>query len=202
MQSLEKRLARNEDLKTKYQKTVKQYIYDNHATKISPEDLTPEKASATLIINYNPHHAVLNQCKPDKVREVYDAAARYRNSSLNDHLLKGPDLLKNLVSIVIRFRLGQFAVTKDIEQMFHHLQVRKDDQDALQFLWRENLYMFWKRFIQEYLPMLNIRKKWNREKCDFKENELVIMKNKHQHRSLWSVGRIILVNKGIDGKFQ
>ena len=44
--------------------------------------------------------------------------------------------------------------------------------------------MFWKRFIQEYLPMLNIRKKWNREKRDFKENDLVIMKNEHQHRSL------------------
>ena len=40
--------------------------------------------------------------------------------------------------------------------------------------------MFWKRFIQEYLPMLNIRKKWNREKRDFKENDLVIMKNEHQ----------------------
>ena len=26
------------------------------------------------------------------------------------------------------------------------------------------------------------------------------MKNKHQHRSLWSVGRIISVNIGIDGK--
>ena len=60
--------------------------------------------------------------------------------------------------------------------------------------------MFWKRFIQEYLPMLNIRKKWNREKRDFKENDFVIMKNEHQHRSLWSVGRIIFVNKGIDGK--
>ena len=58
--------------------------------------------------------------------------------------------------------------------------------------------MFWKRFIQEYLPMLNIRKEWNREKCDFKENDLVIMKNEHQHCSLWSVGQIILVNKGID----
>ena len=58
--------------------------------------------------------------------------------------------------------------------------------------------MFWKRFIQEYLPMLNIRKKWNREKRDFKENDLVIMKNEHQHCSLWSVGQIILVNKGID----
>ena len=60
--------------------------------------------------------------------------------------------------------------------------------------------MFWKRFIQEYLPMLNIRKKWNREKRDFKENDFIIMKNEHQHRSLWSVGRIIFVNKGIDGK--
>ena len=60
--------------------------------------------------------------------------------------------------------------------------------------------MFWKRFIQEYFPMLNIRKKWNREKRDFKENDLVIMKNEHQHRSLWSVGQVISVNQGIDGK--
>ena len=43
LQSLEKRLARNEDLKTIYHKTVKQYIDNNHATKIPPEDLTPKK---------------------------------------------------------------------------------------------------------------------------------------------------------------
>ena len=60
--------------------------------------------------------------------------------------------------------------------------------------------MFWKRFIQEYLPMLNIRKKWNREKRDFKENDLVIMKNEHQHRLFWSIGRITSVNEGIVGK--
>ena len=69
---------------------------------------------------------------------VYDAEAKYRNCSLNDHLLKGPDLLNNLVSIVIRFRLGQFAVTSDIEQMFHQVRVREEDRDALRFLWREN----------------------------------------------------------------
>ena len=60
--------------------------------------------------------------------------------------------------------------------------------------------MFWKRFIEEYLPMLNIRKKCNREKRDFTENDLAIMKNQHQDNSLWSVGRIISFNKGIDGK--
>ena len=48
--------------------------------------------------------------------------------------------------------------------------------------------------------MINIRKKWNREKRDFKENDLVIMKNEHQHRSLWSMGRIISVNKEVVGK--
>ena len=116
MQSLEKRLTKNEDFKTKYHKTVKQYIDNNRATKTTPEDLTPEKTSTTLIINYIPHHVALNQYKPDKVRVVYDAAANYRNCSLNDHLLKGPDLLKNLVSIVIRFRLGQFTVTSDIRK--------------------------------------------------------------------------------------
>ena len=62
--------------------------------------------------------------------------------------------------------------------------------------------MFWECFMQEYLPMLNIRKKWHCEKRDFIENDLVIMKNEHQNRSLWSVGRIILVNKRIDGKVQ
>ena len=48
-----------------------------------------------------------------------------------------------------------------------------DDKIVIQAGWRavEALSnMFWKRFIQEYLPMLNIRKKWNREKRDFKEN--------------------------------
>ena len=50
--------------------------------------------------------------------------------------------------------------------------------------------------------MLKICKKWNCEKRDFKENEPVIMKNEHQYRSLWSVGRIILVDKEVDGKFR
>ena len=69
---------------------------------------------------------------------VHDAATKYRNCSLNNHLLKGLDLLNNLVSIVIRFRFGQFAVTSDIEQMFHQVHMRAEDRDALRFLWREN----------------------------------------------------------------
>ena len=47
-------------------------------------------------------------------------------------------LLNNLVSIIIRFRLGQFVVTSDIKQMFHQVRAREEDRDALRFLWGEN----------------------------------------------------------------
>ena len=50
----------------------------------------------------------------------------------------GPDLLNNLVSTIIRFRLGKYAVSGDIEQMFHQISVSPKDRDALRFLWREN----------------------------------------------------------------
>ena len=54
--------------------------------------------------------------------------------------------------------------------------------------------------MQKHLPMLNIRNKWNPKIRDFKENDLVIMKNEHQNRFLWSIGRITSVNEGIVGK--
>ncbi|XP_075156642.1 uncharacterized protein LOC142229926 [Haematobia irritans] len=51
-------------------------------------------------------------------------------------LLKGPDLLASLPSILFRFRQKQYAVTADIEQMFHRIFVKEDDRYAQKFLWR------------------------------------------------------------------
>ena len=50
----------------------------------------------------------------------------------------GPDLLSNLVSTIITFCLGKYAVSGDIEQMFHQISVSPKDRDALRFLWKEN----------------------------------------------------------------
>ena len=49
----------------------------------------------------------------------------------------GQDLLNNLVATIIRFRLGKYAVSGDIEQMFHQISVSPKERDALRFLWRE-----------------------------------------------------------------
>ena len=66
---------------------------------------------------------------------VFDCAARYRGTSLNDQLLSGPDLANSLFGDFIRFRQEPVALSSDIEAMFHQVMVDPKDVDALRFLW-------------------------------------------------------------------
>ena len=84
------------------------------------------------------HHGVSNINKQTRFRVVFDAAATYSGTSLNQNLLKGPDFLNNLIGVLTRFREGQFAIMGDIEAMFHQVKVSKEDKDSLRFLWRTN----------------------------------------------------------------
>lgn len=76
-----------------------------------------------------------NVNKPGKVRVVFDCAANYQGISLNSQLLQGPDLMNNLVGVVMRVRQEQIALAADIEAMFHQVRVCEEDCDALRFLW-------------------------------------------------------------------
>ena len=53
-------------------------------------------------------------------------------------LLKGPDLLNNLVTVLLGFRNGKYSISADIEKMFHQIYVKPEERDCLRFLWREN----------------------------------------------------------------
>ena len=75
--------------------------------------------------------------KPNKVCIVFDAAAKFSNTSLNQHLVKGPHLLNSRIGILLRFREDQYAII-DIKAMYHQVQGLKKDTDSLRFLWREN----------------------------------------------------------------
>ncbi len=87
---------------------------------------------------YIPHHGVYHPKKPGKLRVVFDCSARYKGSSLNDHLLTGPDMINNLTGVLIRFRQHHIALMCDIEKMFHQFHVSEKDRDYLRFLWWEN----------------------------------------------------------------
>ena len=133
--SLENKLNKKLELKKRYTDTIRDYTNKGHAT-----NLTPENAKLTSkIMNYIPHHAVFDMNKRSNLHVVFDAAAKYRGTSLNENLLKGPDLLSSLIGIILRFRINEFAVMGDIEQMFHQVNVPTTDRDALRFLWRDNV---------------------------------------------------------------
>ncbi|WP_204107517.1 reverse transcriptase domain-containing protein [Streptococcus dysgalactiae] len=77
----------------------------------------------------------MNPKKPGKVRVVFDGAAKFNGVSLNDRLHQGPNVVQNLVQVLLRFRIGRFALSGDIEEMFLQVRVPEMDRNYLRFLW-------------------------------------------------------------------
>ncbi|XP_033110915.1 uncharacterized protein LOC117111970, partial [Anneissia japonica] len=126
--SLKRKLDRDDDLKSKYVETVETYISKGHA-----EPVVGQKGVEGNVW-YLPHHPV-NHPRKNKVRVVFDCAAKWRGVSLNDNLLKGPEVISNLVGVLLRFRQERIALVADIESMFHQVHVKPSDRDVLRFLW-------------------------------------------------------------------
>ena len=130
LQHLKRRLEKNLHLHKKYTEQMETYIKKGYA-----EVVQDKEASAKRRMWYLPHHAVINEKKPGKVRVVFDCAARSCGQSLNDHLMKGPNLVNSIVGVLLRFRKHLIAVVGDIESMFHQVRVPPENCDSLRFLW-------------------------------------------------------------------
>ena len=121
----------NERLKEKYVAVIDDYLAKGYAEKV-PED---ELDRSDGVVWYLPHHPVLKEEGPGKVRPVFDCAARYHKISLNDCLYQGPDLNNNMIGVLTRFRQEPIALMSDIESMFNQVHVTPEQCDALRFLW-------------------------------------------------------------------
>ena len=86
LESLKRRLIRDDQLHQLYAKTLQNYIDHGYAEPV-PGDA--EVASRRWFL---PHHPVTNPNKPGKVRIVFDCASRCKGVSLNDMLMQGPQL--------------------------------------------------------------------------------------------------------------
>ena len=69
---------------------------------------------------------------------MLNGAAMFHHKSLNSSLLVAPDLLRNLFSVLIRFREHPYAASADIEGMFLQVGVPPADQRSRRFLWQED----------------------------------------------------------------
>lgn len=90
--------------------------------------------------HYLPHHPVIKpQSSSTTIRPVFDASCKLgRAPSLNDCLFKGPNLIEQIPSILLRFREKPIAVTADIRRAFLQIEVHERDRQFLRFLWWEN----------------------------------------------------------------
>ena len=89
--SLETKFGNDENLKERYSDTFEKDLKKRYVSKLG----TSKNDSETLCW-YVPHHPVLNPNKPQKVRNVCNAASEFRGISLNCVLLIGSDLLRSL----------------------------------------------------------------------------------------------------------
>ena len=131
LKSLKRRMIDNPEFHSDYKTFMKSIIDNGYAEQVGNEQLSGEPGRVWHI----PHHGVYHPKKPDKIRVVFDCAAKCQGVSLNDLLLQGPNLTNNLVGVLLRFREENIAIMADIEAMFHQVRVPEQDSDCLRFLW-------------------------------------------------------------------
>ena len=87
---------------------------------------------------YLPLFGVYHPRKPDKIRGVFDSSLKLNDTSLNSILMSGPNLVNDLIAVLMRFREEKVAFIADVEQMFYRFLVREDHRDFLRFFWYRN----------------------------------------------------------------
>lgn len=69
-------------------------------------------------------------------------------------------------------------------------------------IWAEAQNMkenFWNRYLVEYLPTLQVRKKWTKENCDYEIGQLAVIKDENLAPAHWLMGRIVELIPSNDG---
>ena len=130
----EKRLRRNPEHAKVYDNQIKDMVAREVAWKLSKKELTLYEGPVHDI----GHHEVL---KPDSkstpVRIMFNSSANYMGHILNEYWAKGPDLLNNLLEVLIRFRENKVAFIGDIKKMYHTVKMTELNQHTHRFLWRD-----------------------------------------------------------------
>lgn len=111
---------------------VRDYVEKGYVHKLSQAELAENHKR----VWYLPLFTVVHPKKPEKLRTVFDAAAKVKGVSLNSMLHNGPDLVPSIVDILRRFRENRIAITGDIKEMYHQVLVNEEDKHAQRFLWR------------------------------------------------------------------
>ncbi|CAG7701925.1 unnamed protein product, partial [Allacma fusca] len=132
LKCIERRMDKDLQFAVRYSAKINEFIEKGYARELTVAEAEMESPRT----NYMSHFGVINPNKPEKLRLVFDLAAKSEGVSLNDCLLKGPDLLNSLPAVLWRFRKNRVAAVGDVKEMFPQVKIISEDQNAQRFLWR------------------------------------------------------------------
>ena len=113
-----------------YEGLINDMIERKVARKLTKEEMLKYKGSVfchTIL--------VLNKIQ-NQLRGVFNPSAKMFRHVINEYWAKGPNLLSNLLGILIRFLEEICAMIGDIKKMFHVIKFSVLDQNTHRFLWR------------------------------------------------------------------
>lgn len=130
---LEKKFARDNDLKQEYVRVMKEYLDLGHMRLVTKESPKTKKY-------YIPHHAVL---KPEslttKMRVVFDASSKTTTGrSLNDTMYVGAKQQHDLLDILINWRKHRIVFKADVAKMYRQIELSVEDQRYHTIVWRDD----------------------------------------------------------------
>ena len=117
LKSLEKKFENNPEMRDRYAKSIQDDIEKGYVKRLSNE----EAQNGSKVTWYLTHRFVINPKKPDHLRRVYGASAKFMGQSLNDKIYTGPELLCSLSGVFVRFCERRIAMVVDVKEMYHIL---------------------------------------------------------------------------------
>lgn len=125
--AMENKMRKNPEFAEKYRIFMSEYETLGHMNQVWE---TSESGY------YTPHHGILSA---SKFRVVFNASAKTTSGfSLNETQLVGEKLQRDLVEILMNFRLYKIGVTADIEKMYRQIWIHEDDRKYQKILWRSD----------------------------------------------------------------
>ena len=135
LRSLLFRLERQPDLYKRYAEFIGEFFHLGHMEKVPTSELVKPVENCYYLC----HHCVFKESSTTTMlRVVFDGSAKTTTGvSLNDRLMVGPKIQKDLFSILVRFRLHQVALSADIAKMYRQVELDKEDKDYHRLLWKD-----------------------------------------------------------------
>ncbi|XP_068728654.1 uncharacterized protein [Montipora capricornis] len=130
--SLERNLLKKPEVERRYKEAMNANVEMGYVRKLEPNEAEDGRSW------YLPHFPVIREDRETtKVRIVFDSAARCQGVSLNDVMLNGPKLHRDVLDILLRFRLRPAALVADIKEIFFWVVLAEKDHKYHRLLWRD-----------------------------------------------------------------